>query len=106
MKKNSNSNTIEKQTVELMIKIYCRHHHNHKNIFCAECEKLRVYAFKRLDVCVYGKKKPACRKCKTHCYAPLMKDQIIKIMRFAGPRMMYKHPIYTFYYIFKSIVIK
>lgn len=106
MKKDFNNITVEKQTVELMIKIYCTHHHHNKDIFCEDCEKVRKYAFLRLDKCAYGKNKPACRQCKTHCYSPSMRKQIIEIMRFSAPRMIYKHPLYTFYYILKKILIR
>lgn len=106
MKKNYNNISIEKQTVELMIKIYCRQHNDHKNVFCVECGKLREYAFMRLDKCPYGKNKPACRKCKTHCYEPSMRKEMIKIMRFSAPRMIYKHPIYTLHYILKKVLVR
>ena len=31
-------------------------------------EALFVYAQKRLDKCVFGEEKPACKQCPVHCY--------------------------------------
>ena len=38
----------EKEIVELMIKIYCRKKHNHKDELCDECSELKNYAHMRL----------------------------------------------------------
>lgn len=39
----------EKQTINLMINIYCRKKHKHKNGLCEDCQELLEYAHKRLD---------------------------------------------------------
>lgn len=82
----------EKRTVGVMIALYCGANHSTKGELCGECRKLRDYAFARLDRCPFGARKPTCAKCPVHCYKPAMKDQIRKIMRYAGPRMLYRHP--------------
>lgn len=104
MKKNIDRIEMEKLTVKLIIEMYCKYHHTPKNMVCDECEKLKEYAMNRLEKCMYVRNKPACRNCKTHCYAPSMRNQIIKTMRFAGPRMLYTHPVYTFYYIMRKML--
>ena len=53
-------------------------------------EALFVYAQKRLDKCVFGEEKPACKQCPVHCYQPAKREEMKQIMRWAGPRM---HPI-------------
>ncbi len=33
-------------------------------------QALNAYADKRLDKCVFGENKPACKQCPVHCYQP------------------------------------
>ncbi len=82
----------EQETVKKMIELYCRGNHASGQELCAECGELLAYARKRLEMCKYGKEKPACSKCPVHCYKPLMREKIILVMRYAGPRMIFAHP--------------
>ncbi len=82
---------IEKQTLEQMIGLYCET--KHKSItLCDDCSALLDYAQTRLDYCPFGDNKPVCRKCEVHCYKPEMREKTTEVMRFAGPRMLTKHP--------------
>lgn len=58
-------------------------------------EALFVYAQKRLDKCVFGEEKLACKQCPVHCYQPAKREEMKQIMRWAGPRMLWRHPILT-----------
>ncbi len=60
---------------------------------CAECAEFRSYAEKRLQKCPYGEDKPTCANCPIHCYKPARRAQVRKIMRYAGPRMLLRHPV-------------
>ncbi len=82
----------EKQTVGMMIRLYCRKHEGNKEL-CAECAKLLEYAEKRLDRCKFGEQKPTCKRCPIHCYQPRMRERMRQVMRWAGPRMLLYHPI-------------
>ena len=82
----------ERRTVELMIALYCRAHHGAESL-CADCRELAEYAARRVDACPYGAEKPTCVNCPTHCYKPAMRERIREVMRFAGPRMLFRHPI-------------
>ncbi|MGD0766122.1 MAG: nitrous oxide-stimulated promoter family protein [Dehalococcoidia bacterium] len=82
----------EKRTVEAMIALHCAANHSTKGDLCEECQKLRDYAFARLDRCPFGARKPTCARCPVHCYKHNMKDQIRGVMRYSGPRMLYRHP--------------
>jgi hypothetical protein len=82
----------EVRTVRLMIDLYCRRHHGAKGL-CGECRKLAAYAEQRIGKCPFGEEKPACGRCTIHCYKPEMKTRIREVMRFAGPRMTWRHPL-------------
>jgi hypothetical protein len=83
----------EKRTISAMVEIYCRAHHRGSGSVCGECAALRDYAFCRLDRCPFGADKTTCARCPIHCYKPSIKDRVKEIMRYAGPRMIYRHPI-------------
>jgi hypothetical protein len=88
------------RTIEAMIRIYCRSHHQQD--ICKECGIVMNYAMARIEKCIYGPEKPACNKCKVHCYSPKMKEKVKEIMRFSGPKMIYKHPIMALHHIIKE----
>ena len=85
----------EKEVLEEMIAIYC--HGNHgtkkKDGLCPECAKLNEYAQMRTDKCPFMETKTFCSNCKVHCYKPEMRAKIKEVMRYAGPRMMFYHPL-------------
>ncbi len=90
----------EKNTVELMIGIYCHAHHNTKDGLCEECSTLRNYAHERLSHCRFGEDKTKCKVCPVHCYRSDMRESIRRVMRYSGPRMMLYHPIITIKHMF------
>ena len=84
----------EKQTVGLMIELYCHGHHGTRgHALCPECEALRSYADARVDHCPHMETKTFCSACKTHCYKPQMREAIRQVMRWSGPRMIFHHPV-------------
>jgi len=83
----------EYRTVEAMIDLYCHHVHAPSNGLCSECEALRDYAQQRLEKCPFQERKTTCAKCSIHCYKPELREQIRTVMRYAGPRMLYRHPV-------------
>lgn len=93
----------EKKTIESMIHLYCKEHHKPDGEICAPCNELLQYAFLRLDKCPYGVEKPACSKCETHCYKPHMRDEVRKVMRWAGPRMLLHHPVLAVDHLIKTV---
>ena len=62
---------------------------------CPTCRQLLQYAHNRLKHCTFGEQKKTCRNCPIHCYKPEMKKRIQEVMRYAGPRMFFFHPITT-----------
>ena len=60
---------------------------------CPECLNLIDYAQQRLEKCPFQEGKTICAKCLVHCYSPDMREKIRAIMRYSGPRMLFRHPI-------------
>lgn len=94
------SNRIERETktIQIMVAIYCQHHHHLTVSDCDECSNLQQYALERLQNCPYEEGKTSCKKCPIHCYKPGMKDEVKRVMRFSGPRMTLRHPILTLFH--------
>jgi hypothetical protein len=80
----------EKQTITAMVRLFCARHHG--QALCSDCAELLAYAQARLDRCPFCEDKPACVDCAVHCYKPAMRARIQSVMRFAGPRMLWRHP--------------
>ncbi len=73
---------------------YCRTHHGSKDaLLCSECGELHDYAYRRLERCVFGDVKPTCVNCTVHCYKVSMRERIRVVMQWAGPRMLWHHPV-------------
>lgn len=110
----------EKETVLHMISIFCKSKHknadketlrvelwsNSKSSIqdievklCDDCLELQQYASKRLSLCRFGENKSTCANCTVHCYAPTQREKIKEVMRYAGPRMLWNHPILTIRHI-------
>ena len=85
----------ERATVAAMIRLACRARHGSRGELCDKCQELRDFADFRLDRCPFQEKKPTCANCLVHCYNPTMRERIREVMRFAGPRMLWRHPYLT-----------
>ena len=87
----------EKKTIDAMLGIYCQGKHGSSRALsgglCDDCCALQEYAHQRLDVCPFHDNKPACNKCTVHCYAEQKRVQVKDVMRYAGPRMMFRYPV-------------
>lgn len=83
----------ELSTIRAMVGIHCRDRHATRAGLCAECQALMDYATRRVDRCVFGDEKPTCTNCKVHCYNAKMRERIRTVMRYAGPRMLWRHPL-------------
>lgn len=82
----------EQEALDAMIEMFCRHHHfSVRN--CPDCAELSQYSRRRLERCVFGDAKPTCANCTVHCYNAEMRERIRVVMRWAGPRMLLRHPI-------------
>jgi predicted amidophosphoribosyltransferase len=92
--------------VAAMIRLYCHGVHGTSAGLCADCGELLVYANRRLDACPFQEGKTTCAKCPAHCYQPRMRDGIRAVMRYAGPRMLYRHPVLAVRHLLDSLRAK
>ena len=83
----------ENTTVQAMIRLACGDRHQSGETLCPDCARLAAYAERRLDACPFGNGKTTCSRCPVHCYKPEMREKIRQVMRYAGPRMPWRHPI-------------
>jgi len=84
----------EFKTIAAMLRMYCRAHHgSERAALCPDCAQLHDYARRRLERCVFGETKPTCANCTVHCYKPAMRERVRVVMRWAGPRMLWRHPV-------------
>ena len=89
-------------TVRLMIQDYCRKNHLSEVVLCPDCEMLLDYAVMQINSCKLGDQKSTCAKCAIHCFEPGYREKIRKVMRFTGPRMLFKHPILALQHLIDS----
>lgn len=93
---------LEKKIVVEMIEIYCHgNHHARPNNerLCADCQKLADYACDRTDKCPFMSTKTFCSNCPVHCYKKDMQAGIQEVMKYSGPRLIFKHPIGMVYHM-------
>ena len=74
----------EKETVSMMIDIL----YNGSE----EGEALKAYACSRIDKCPFMAEKTFCSQCRVHCYGQKEREQIREVMKYSGPRMLFRKP--------------
>jgi hypothetical protein len=83
----------ERDTIDAMLRIFCHDRHRSKRTLCEECHGVLAYSERRLEKCLFEEDKPTCAQCPVHCYQPAMRAKVREVMRYAGPRLIYRHPI-------------
>jgi hypothetical protein len=96
---------LEKRTVSAMIRMYCAARHTPDEPPCADCAGLEGYAHGRLDRCRFGAAKPACARCPTPCYRPAERERMRTVMRWAGPRMVLRHPVLALRHLRRTLAL-
>lgn len=97
---------VERKTLQAMLAIYCRGRHAGGESLCADCQALLEYAEARLEKCPFGTKKPVCSQCTVHCYKPAMRARVRDVMKYAGPRMLGRHPMLALRHLAQGVVRK
>lgn len=83
----------EAESLSLMIRLFCKRHHSSVGELCDNCRDLSEKAQKSLLHCPYGAGKPVCGRCSVNCFPKDIYARLNTVMRYAGPRMLYKHPL-------------
>ena len=83
----------ELRTIVAVVSVYCRGNHRRHAELCSGCVELTEYARKRLERCPFQDRKPTCATCPIHCYQPRIREQVRAVMRYSGPRLLWRHPI-------------
>ena len=92
----------EHTTIKAMIEMFCYAKHKNNKELCKSCDKLLNYSKERLYLCPFHSRKFNCKNCKIHCYQNQFRGQIIEVMKFSGPRMIFKHPVLCFAHIYNE----
>ncbi|MDT3388222.1 MAG: nitrous oxide-stimulated promoter family protein [Bacteroidota bacterium] len=92
----------DKQTIRFMVRLYCKHH-LHELEPSEDYQQLIDYSCQRLNHCPFGEQKPACKRCKVHCYKPDMRRRMREVMRWTGPRMLFYSPRATLRHLIQSL---
>ena len=98
----------DENTLYAMAGIFCADHHagqKDSHGLCSECAETIAYSIERTKRCP-NEHKGNCEDCSIHCYQPEVRARIREIMAYAGPRMLTKHPIMTFFYLKKKLLNK
>ena len=75
-----------------MFHIYCKGN-NHSSPICDDCKEQLAYSLNKLDICPFAEKKGSCKDCTIHCYKEPERSKIREVMAYAGPRMLFRHPV-------------
>lgn len=89
----------EQATIKAMMRLYCRAHHLTHEGLCGDCENLLAYALQRLGNCPFQEEKPVCNLCEVHCYSQKQRERVRAVMRYAGQRMLLRHPVLSFFHL-------
>jgi hypothetical protein len=96
----------ELKTVKTMIMMYCHKKHKTKGkVLCNECIELYQFVEVKRNRCPFGDEKGFCANCRIHCYKSntIMRDRIRIVMKYSGPRLMFKHPIMSISHMIETI---
>ncbi len=96
----------EKATIFQLIRLYCHDHHPAEDALCPNCDALYRYALQRIEHCPFQQAKPTCANCTVHCYKPAMRSQVRQVMRYAGPRLLLRHPGLTLLHLLDGRLMK
>ena len=92
----------ESETLKVMIALYYHRYHKIDKL-CSDCRELLDYALERLRKCPFQESKTTCVKCPVHCYNHVMRERVRAVMRYAGPRMTYRHPLLALFHFIDGL---
>ncbi len=95
----------DRKTLEAIGRIYCSAHHDGLKdaaSLCPSCRQAVDRTLERTASCPYGHE-GNCEDCDIHCQRGEAREQIREIMRYAAPRMAFRHPLMTIGYLRKKV---
>ena len=93
--------TRDRKILEAMGRIFCKAHHSGEKDpygLCPSCRETVEATLVRTAVCPYGHE-GNCQDCDIHCQRGEAQERIREIMRYAAPRMVFRHPLMTAEYL-------
>ena len=102
----SMSNTEkDRRILEAIGRIYCKGNHAGRAKdaagMCPECRGVIEQTLARAEACPHGHE-GNCQDCATPCQRGEAQQRIKAIMRYAAPRMMFRHPLMALDYLRKK----
>ena len=94
----------DRATLEAIGRIYCKAHHDvDKDAagLCPACRETVDATLARTEVCPYAHA-GNCQDCAIRCQRGEARERIREIMRYAAPRMAFRHPLMTLDYLRKK----
>lgn len=96
----------DRAILEAMGRIYCHAHHPDEPkdaaALCAQCRETVDATLARTAACPFGHE-GNCQDCEIHCQRGEAQERIRAIMRYAAPRMTFRHPLMTADYLRKKL---
>lgn len=96
----------DRMTMEAIGRIYCRGNHKNRQCdqsgMCPECRLAIEETLERTATCPKGHV-GNCEDCDIHCQRGEAQENIKRIMRYAAPRMMFRHPLMAARYLRKKL---
>lgn len=92
----------ERKAMELILSVYEKGHQEERD----DIEKLRQYSMERINKCPKMATKTYCSNCEIHCYRQEYRDKIKKVMRYSGPRLFLKKPLWVVDHMVQGLVKK
>ncbi|MDO5118314.1 MAG: nitrous oxide-stimulated promoter family protein [Eggerthellaceae bacterium] len=95
----------DRKTLEAIGRIYCSGNHAQPEKdsagLCPRCRETVEATLQRTVVCPYGHE-GNCQDCSIHCQRGEAQERIRQMMRYAAPRMTFRHPLMTLEYLRKK----
>lgn len=106
MKRTHDQIDKDRRTLEAIGRIYCSAHHAHESKddagLCPACRETVDTTLARTVACPYGHE-GNCQDCDIHCQRGDAQRRVREMMRYAAPRMAFRHPLMTAEYLRKKL---
>lgn len=96
---------MDERTLRRMHHLFCRNFHNSQRLrspLCQSCKSLLDYSLKQTDACKWKKLGRLCSNCNVHCFEESKRQEILQVMKFAGPRLLLTNPFLAIRYLLQK----